>query len=190
LQLVDDGTWNIGSVFTTNRVGVARFTTQFRFQLARGSADGFTFTIQGVSPAAIGPAGGGGLGFGPGHAKDAPGIPRSVAVKFDIWDNEGEGKDSTGLYVNGAAPTVPAVSLKDTGINLHTNHVFEVKMTYDGTTLKVIITDRETNASASQSYKVDVPKIVFGTKAYVGFTGATGGTTATPDILSWTFQAL
>jgi len=31
-----------------------------------------------------------------------------VAVKFDLFDNAGEGVNSTGFYTNGAAPTVPA----------------------------------------------------------------------------------
>ncbi len=63
-------------------------------------------------------------------------------------------------------------------------------MTYDVTTLNVTITDTITNASASQSYAVNIPSYVGGSYAYVGFTGATGGLTAVQSIKNWTFTPL
>jgi hypothetical protein len=188
LRLIDGTHSAAGSAFTTQKVGISRFTTQFTFHLPRPPdvVDGFTFTIQGASPEACGSLGGG-LGYGPDRKGGPVGITRSVAIKFDLHDNEGEGRNSTGLYTDGAAPTIPAVDLDGTGINLHTDHVFQVRMTYDGTTLKVTITDRSTGAVANQSYKVDIPRIVGGKSAYVGFTGGTGASTVTPDILTWTF---
>jgi hypothetical protein len=63
----------------------------------------------------------------------------------------------------------------------------DVAMAYDGTTLTVTITDTVTTATAKQSYTVDIPTLVGGSTAFVGFTGATGGRTATQDILSWTY---
>ena len=60
-------------------------------------------------------------------------------------------------------------------------------MTYDGTTLKVTITDTVTQATASQSYAVNIPSLVGGNTAYVGFTGGTGGLTAVQKILNWTY---
>ena len=98
-----------GSVFSTNQVDVTRFSTQFTFQLTSGNltADGFTFAIQGVSPTALG-GGGGGLGYGFDRSSGKPGITKSVALKFDVYDNQGEGFNSTGLYLNGAAPTSAA----------------------------------------------------------------------------------
>ena len=62
-------------------------------------------------------------------------------------------------------------------------------MTYDGTTLTVLITDKVTNASATQSYTVNIPAIVGGTTAYVGFTGGSGGETAVQEILDWNYAA-
>jgi hypothetical protein len=190
LRLINDSHQAIGTAFGERKVGIGRFTTEFTFQLPRlpEVIDGFTFTIQGVGPEACG-SHGGGLGYGPDHTGGPAGIPRSVAIKFDLWDNEGEGLNSTGIYTDGAAPTIPAVKLDGTGINLHTDHVFEVRMTYDGVTLKVTITDRTTRATASQSYKVDIPRVVGGRSAYVGFTAGTGASNVTPDILTWTFTA-
>jgi fibronectin type 3 domain-containing protein len=178
-ELTDGGGGEAGSVFSTNPVSVASFTTQFTFQLTNANADGFTFTIQGNGPTALGGAGGS-LGYA--------GMGNSVAVKFDLFNNAGEGIDSTGEYTDGAAPTVPAIDLTNTGINLHSGDVFQVTMTYSGTTLNVSVTDTKTNASASQSYTVNIPQVIGGTTGYVGFTGGTGGTTVVQNILTWVYS--
>ena len=123
--------------------------------------------------------------FVPGNG----GIPKSVAVKFDLWDNGGEGTNSTGIYTNGVLPTTPSTDLTPSGVDLHSAHVMKVHMTYDGTTLSWTITDTASGSSFSTSAPVNIPNIVGGPTAYVGFTGATGGATATQDILAWTFQS-
>ena len=127
-------------------------------------ADGFTFTIQGNNPNALG-FGGGDLGYG--------GIGNSVAIKFDYYNNAGEGTDSTGLYTDGAHPMVPAIDLSGTGVNISSGDVMNVTMSYNGSTLNVTIADTFTGASASQSYAVNIPAVVGSAKAYVGFTGGT-----------------
>ena len=60
-------------------------------------------------------------------------------------------------------------------------------MTYNGATLTVVITDTVTNASATQTYTVNIPAVIGGPTAYVGFTGGTGGSTAIQDILNWSY---
>jgi hypothetical protein len=178
LRLTDGGPNEARSAFVTAPLDVQAFTTAFRFQPTDASADGFTFTLQGVNPGARG---------GPGGDLGYQGIARSVAVKFDLFDNEGEGPDSTGLYTGGRSPTAPAIDLRGTGIDLHSGHVFDVSMSYGGSALAVTITDEATGASATQSYTVDIPAAVGGPLAYAGFTAGTGGQTATQDILSWTY---
>ena len=65
------------------------------------------FVVEANGPNATGSTGGG-LGYGPNPTTGTPaGIAKSVAIKFDFYNNAGEGTDSTGLYINGAAPTVP-----------------------------------------------------------------------------------
>jgi fibronectin type 3 domain-containing protein len=190
LQLTDGGGNEAGSAFSTNKVDVTEFSSQFTFQLTAGAstADGFTFTIEGVGATTVGPAGGG-LGYGPDHTGGTGGIASSVAVKFDLFNNQGEGSDSTGLYTGGAAPTnVGSIDLTNTGIDLHSGDKFSVSMSYDGTTLVVTETDLSTNKSATQSYTINIPGTVGGGTAYVGFTGGTGGQTATQDILTWTYS--
>src|ERR1700680_528513 len=84
LRLTDGGTDEDSSAFFNTPVNVQSFTNDFRFQLTSAAADGFTFTIQGNSPSALG-VGGGSLGYGPNGAKTVPGIGKSVAVKFDLY---------------------------------------------------------------------------------------------------------
>ncbi len=176
-----DGNLNEGrSAFLTTPVNIQQFNTSFNFQFTNAAADGFTFTIQGAGPTALGVIGGG-LGY--------QGIPMSVAVKFDLFSNSGEGADSTGLYTDGASPTIPAINLTPTGINLHSGDVFNAQLTYNGTTLTVVITDTATNATATQTYTVNIPAIVGGPTAYVGFTGASGALTSVQQILNWSFNS-
>ena len=187
LQLTDTATtFEVASAYSSTSVNVQSFTTDFNFQLNTPTADGFTFTIQGSALTAMGPAGGG-LGYGPSSTGGAPGIPKSVAVKFDLYSNVGEGTNSTGLYVNGASPTVPATTLGG-GVNLHSGDIFHVHIAYDGTTLTMTITDIVNTANTfTTSWPINIPATVSANTAYVGFTGATGGYTATQEILSWTY---
>ena len=181
LRVTDTNPNEARSAFFTSRVNVQQFSTHFQFQLTYPNADGFTFTIQGVGPTALGRTGGA-LGY--------TGIASSVAIKFDLYSNGGEGPDSTGLYTNGANPTLPAINLSSTGINLHSGDIFNVQMTYNGATLTVVITDTVTNASATQAYTVNIPAIIGATTGYVGFTGGTGGATAIQEILNWVYYPI
>src|SRR5262249_46858907 len=138
-----------GRIFTASRVGITDFTTTFTFQITPGTspmADGMAFVIQSNSPTALGPAGGG-LGYGLDHPDPSfRGIRNSIAVKFDIFNNSGEGVNSTGLFTDGRSPTVRegglaasvpdrTVSLDGTGIDLNSGRVFRVTLAYDGTAL-------------------------------------------------------
>jgi hypothetical protein len=191
LQLTNGGSYQAGSAFTSTAVNVAKFTTSFDFQLTAGAntGHGFTFTIQDQGPTALGQSGGG-LGYGNDYETGAAVVTKSVAVKFDLYSNEGEGNNSTGLFTNGANPTLNASNsdLTPSGVNLHSGDEMNVQMSYNGTTLTVTIKDTVTGATATQSYVVNIPATVGGSTAYVGFTAGTGGLTATQSILDWTFS--
>src|SRR6202166_4982684 len=178
-----NGSYGASSAWYPTPVNIQNFTTDFSFQISAGTqtADGLTFTLQDGSAAARGSAGGS-LGY-------ATAITKSVAVKFDLYSNNGEGPDSTGLYVNGASPTTPAVDMTGSGIDLHSGDVFRVHMTYDGTTLTMTITDASTAAIFTQAWTVNIPSTVGANTAYAGFTGATGGYTSNQNILSWTMSS-
>jgi hypothetical protein len=184
LQLTDGGSQEASSAWYTTPVNVQSFTNDFTFQFVNANSDGMTFTIQNAGTTALGPSGGG-LAYGPGSTSGTPGIPTSVAVKFDLFNNAGEGNNSTGLYKNGASPTVPAITLGG-GVNLHSGDVMQVHMAYDGTTLSMTITDTVSNATFTTSWPINIPATVGANTALVGFTGATGVQT-TMQIISWTF---
>ncbi len=180
LQLTNNRNYEAASAFYSTPVSISAFTTDFTFQLSNPVADGITFTIQGVGPTALGgddPY----LGYGV--------IKKSLAIKFDINNNAGDGNDSTGMYLNGATPTVPAILLNNTGINLLSGHQMNVHMTYDGQNLSMTITDAVTLASWSHSWPINIPAQIGASTGYVGFTGSTGGAVANQEILSWTYLA-
>src|SRR5207248_4888727 len=116
------------------------------------------------------------------------GISKSVAIKFDLFDNAGEGDNSTGIFTDGEPPFEPSTNLTRFGIDLHSGDVFEVHMDYQGTTLSVTITDTVTSATFFQPYAVDIPAVLGGSNAHVGFTGGTGGAEAVQVIKNWTFS--
>jgi hypothetical protein len=188
LRLTDGGATEARSAFFSTPVNVANFTSDFSFQLTTPNGDGFTFTIQGTGATAVGPSGGG-LGYGPDSPTGPAGIAKSVGVKFDLYSNAGEGVDSTGSYTNGASPTTPALDMTPSGVNLHSGDVFNVHVTYNGTTLTWTITDATTGKTFTASATVNIPSLVGGNTAFAGFTAGTGGATATQDIITWTYSA-
>jgi Legume lectin domain/Chitobiase/beta-hexosaminidase C-terminal domain/Fn3 associated len=174
-----------GSFFATTPVNVQSFTNNFSFQLPAPLSDGLTFVIQGNSATGLGGSGGA-LGYSVVSSMTAP-FSKSVAIKFDVYNNNGEGTDSTGVYLNGAPPIVPAVDMTSSGLNLKSGHVFNVTMMYDGTWLAMTITDATTSQSFTDQWQVNIPAAVGGSTAYVGFTAGTGGTASTQEILTWSY---
>jgi hypothetical protein len=196
-RLTDGGFGEAGSVFTTSRVGVTNFSTTFNFRMHDGttpSADGMAFVIQSDSPSALGGTGGG-LGYGSDTPNGPVFIPNSIAIKFDLFSNAGEGIDSTGLFTNGASPTVGvnpgdvSIDLTGTGIDLHSQDVFQVTLAYDGTRLTETITDETlaSHPSFTHSYMVNIAADV-GSVGYLGFSGGTGGLTTVADVQTWTYS--
>ncbi len=180
IALTNGGSGQAGTFFYATPVNIQAFTTNFTFQIVNPSADGMTFTIQNSTQKYWAHGNNaGGLGY--------QGITPSVAVKFDLFNDSGEGADSTGLYLNGAAPTIPFTDMSATGINLHSGDTMAVQMSYDGTTLSMTITDTVTAATWSTSWPVNIPSTVGANTAYVGFTGGTGGLTSTQNVLTWSF---
>lgn len=169
-----------GSAYYASPVNIQSFTTTFTFQLLNAIADGFTFTIQNSSLKALG-SGGSTLGYGSSKG----GIPTSIALKFDIHNNAGEGNNSTGLYLNGATPTIPAVAIPTTSVLLASGDPIQAQVGYDGTTLTLKLVDQTTTKAFSQSFPVNIPQVIGSNTAYLGFTAGTGGSSAIQNILNW-----
>ncbi len=171
-----------GTFFSTERVGIRSFTTSFRVRIHEGSdprADGFTFILQGVGPGALG-SNGQGLGYA--------GIASSAAVKFSVFQYGGDPSgNTTGLYMNGQTPS-GGIDLNGSGINLNSQSIKDVTLSYDGTTLTETITDETSGAVFTHDYTVDLPSVIGGDTAYVGFGGSTHELWSIQDILSWTYN--
>jgi hypothetical protein len=179
LQLTNGGLNQAGSVFWNAPIGIGSFTTTFEFQLSSAQANGFTFCIQNVGATALG-GNSAGLGY-----QD---IQKSIAVKFNFYDYQSEGADSTGVYTNGQAPLLPTVDISPSGIQLNSGDSIQAQITYDGTTLTLNLLDLVTNKTFTMSQAINIPQVVGGQTAYVGFTGGTGGLSASQKILTWTYS--
>jgi hypothetical protein len=183
LEVTDGGAEEARAIWYATPVNVQNFTTDFNFQITpagTNTADGFTFTLQNSAAGVQAIGGGGGyLGY--------QGIGSSVAVKFDLYNNAGEGSDSTGFYTDGAAPMTPAVDMTASGVNLHSGDILHAHITYDGTTLTLTLTDTVTNASFTTSTAINIPATVGANTAYAGFTAGDWTLTATQEILNWTY---
>ncbi len=189
LQLTTGGNDQAGSAFYNTPINIQNFTTDFAFQLSLAQADGFTFTIQNVAPTALGGSGGG-LGYGPNPSTGTPaGIAKSVAIKFDFFSNAGEGTDSTGIYTNGAVPTVPAIDMTSSGVFLNSGDGISAHMTYDGVNLILTLTDPVVNKTFTHTFPINIPATIGSNTAYIGFTGGSGGETSSQKILTWTLTS-
>jgi hypothetical protein len=178
MQLTNGGSQQAGSVFWNAPIGIQAFATDFEFQLSLARGNGFTFTIQNVGTTALG-GDSAGLGY--------QGIGQSVAIKFNFYNYENEGSNSTGVYTNGEPPVLPTVDLTPSGIQLASGDSMKAHVAYDGTTLTLTLLDLVTNDIFTMSQPIDIPQIVGANTAYVGFTGGTGGLSASQKLLTWTY---
>jgi len=183
LQLTRGGTYEVTSAYYSTPVDIDSFSTYFDFTVGRGSTstrgNGFTFVLQNAATTALG-TGSSGLGYAT--------IPNSVAIKFDLFDSDGEGADSTGVYTSGAMPTIPSISLASSGLELASGDSIHAVVTYDGTTLTWTLQDVTAGTSATQRTAINIPQTIGSNVAYVGFTASSGGATAVQKILDWAFN--
>jgi hypothetical protein len=199
-----DGNGNEGtSAWYNTAIGTGGFTTTFNLQdhPGSGAADSVLFVIQNDPGGAIGGGaglnavghGGGAGGYGPDDNLNPPMILNSIGIKFDLYSG-GSHNATTGFFMNGQYPgtghQIPPGS-QDVAlapINLGSTDPMSVTITYDGgTTLTETVLDTVTQAMFSHTYTMPMTLAqIVGPAGYVGFTGGTGGETATQDIQSWT----
>ena len=133
MQLTDGNEFEASSAWYATRVNVQNFVTDFTFQVySRNSPPMVSRSRYKLTPPQHSESPAVRWVMVPTLSTGTGGIPNSVAVKFDLYDNFGEGIDSTGLYVNGASPTIPFVDMTGTGIDLHSGDLFDVHMIYGG----------------------------------------------------------
>ena len=121
---------------------------------------------------------------------DCPPI-KSALVKFDLYNNstDTDGANLTGFYSDGVNPQPPQAeyNMAPSGINMQSGHLMKATLTYNGTVLMEMVTDTVTGATYRNSYSADIPALVGGDTALVGFGGSTGAASVTQNIQSWTY---
>lgn len=122
------------------------------------------------------------------------GIPNSIAVEFDTYQNGQYGDPGAphiGIQSNG---TVPNSAAHNTSASLATpvevpfadGNVHNATIIYDGATLSVFVDGNfVVSAPVAMSTLLSLDS---GTNAYVGFTSATGGGHENSDILAWSLN--
>jgi hypothetical protein len=161
-ELVNNLKSETGTAWLDTPQSISSFHAAFDLQFVNPVAQGLTFCIQNVGLSALG-IGNGQLGYG--------GLKTSMCVKFDIHNNS---NDSTGVYINGAAPTNPYTDIASSGVSLKSGDLIHCSLAYSGTTLAVSITDKNTGANYTGSFTVNIPGDLGATTGYVGFTSSTG----------------
>jgi hypothetical protein len=208
------GRHEAGAVWYKTQQNISSFTTNFTFQMPNTgvipSTIGMTFCVQNSNTTtnpndpglnsgifAAADANLNGYGSYSNEVHTMPGIGNSVAIKFDISSNNGSAviyppggaPSATGLYINGGpfAALVPEIDLNPSGINLNVGHVMAATIVYDGSILTMTLLDTVTNAQFRTSWPINIPSIVGGNSAWVGFTAGEipGGVN---QVLSWSFS--
>ena len=211
----NQGNWATSAWYQTPQLVANGFSTTFAFQVGSSStytADGFAFVIQNSSLSALGP-GGCGIGFGDSSSGCAPaagGIPNSVAIEFNTYNNgapvdPNSADDVTiqncgGITANSVDQSCSLKYNDLTGkINFSDGNVHVAAITYTPSTLSTCgVSGTQTCSTLDVvldgtdlfpgGVLFDMNSIgLSGSSAYVGFTSGTGGGNDDQDILSWTF---
>jgi hypothetical protein len=192
---------SVGAAWYSEKQAVGGgFTATFQFQLTDQQgvgpgADGFAFVLQNSGPNAIGNRGSAG-GFGLGELKrykNGRGIPRSLAVFFDAFHNEGDPSDNyIAICTNGTVkkmrwPPPRAGMTKLMPFRLKDGKVHDARVTYKPPFLSVWLDD---GREPVLSLPVDLAAVTDENgKAWVGFTASTGSGFQNHDILNWSLVA-
>lgn len=182
-----------GSAFSTSTVSLASnasFSTHFQFRFSEPGvsdglgvgADGLVFVVQTVGNN-VGGAGGG-IGY--------QGIPNSVGIEFDTWNNgaiDNNSSNHVGINVNGSVASLVLTEIVEADMN--NSQIWNAWIDYNGATnlLEVRLTQSNTRpAAALLSLTRDIALDLGTTNAFVGFTSGTGAAWANHDVLNWRLE--
>lgn len=170
------------SIFYTIRQDITQFTASYTFEaLGDPSAPfGACFVVQNSpgGPQTVARYSASGVTTKLGYTDTFGAFNRSSAVSME-YGSLTAGSSSTALYRDGG---VGGGSSDTSPLHLFSGNPIDVTIVYNGTTLRRTFTDRVTGESFQQLSAVNIPSIVGGTTAYVGFV-ATSGTN--PNTEQW-----
>jgi hypothetical protein len=178
LLLTEGGINERSSAYTSDPLNITAFTTSFTYVLGGtqdATADGMTFVIQNQAPDALGNAGGS-LGYG--------GITPSFALAIDV--NRGlAGAEflTNGMVDSNYSQTNINTSLVNVPITVTINY-------YGGNELTATLTQAGNTDTLTYRFESDLPTLLGGSTAWVGFTASTGDLVSFQKISNWTFAQL
>ena len=169
--------------YATSQLPINGFIANFTYQPSGSGtrADGITFCIQSAGPTKVG-GGGGSLGVST--------ITNSVELELNIYTGAGGGVGIS-LNTNGAiGPNSGGTNI----VNINSGDPINVTVFYDPvvTNIFVKLVDSTTNGILTTNYTgatADILTVIGTNKAWVGFTGATGGSTATQVVSNFLYQS-
>lgn len=174
-----------GSIFFQYPQYIAAFKSAFTYQdLDLGGADGVSFCLQN-DPRGTTALGGGGGSLG------VSGITPSLELELNLYNGNTEIRGfavkTNGLTGAGGANGnyAPLGS-----VNLNSGDPIDITVNYIGGLMSMTFTDAVANTSFNTSMIVNLPELVGANTAFVGFTGAFGGTTAHQLISNFSFVSL
>ncbi|MEN3943857.1 Ig-like domain-containing protein [Prosthecobacter sp. SYSU 5D2] len=187
LQLTPNGVTHAGTAFLKSPIPLSEgtsFTTRFVFRMngSGDGADGMSFIMQNDRLTALG-AGGGGLGY--------EGIMQSLAIELDTYlGGSDPNANHIGVLTNGIVS--PHLATYNAPFDLENGASHTLWAEYDGpaNSLRiylaqgVVVTRPATPVLTVPN--IDLPTLI-GPNAWLGFSGATGGSTNTHEVLSWSF---
>jgi hypothetical protein len=143
-------------------------------------ADGITFTVQPNASTAGGA--GGGIGY--------QGIPNSIAIEFDTFNNGVVAGDPNGNHlgvdINGSVFSVATVPV---GARMNDGSTFYAWVDYNGAVVEVRLSQTAVRPAApTLSHAVNLATVIGQNQAFVGFTSGTGSGFGNHDIQSWVFD--
>ncbi len=200
IRLTDMSTDLANNVWYKTPVKVQAFTTTFTWSAKCPAkpavcGDGMGFMIIGKSnPSSAGFNYSGESGSRFSWARctsstDCPSI-KSILVKFDLYnDSTDKEANLTGFYSGGENPQPPHAeyNMAPSDIDMQSGHLMKATLTYNGSVLMETVTDTVTGATYRNSYSANIPELVGGGTAFVGFGGSTGKDYVTQEIRSWTY---
>jgi YVTN family beta-propeller protein len=185
LVLTPNAGTQAGSAFLSNPVPVSEgtsFSSRFVFRMngTADGADGMTFVLQGSAATALG-APGGGLAY--------EGIAKSLAIELDTYLG-GTDPDANHIGVLSNGVVSPHLGTANAAFDLENGASHTLWVDYDGPadTLRVYLAQGvSTTKPASPVLTQTALKLanLTGPSAWIGFTGATGGSTNTHEVLAW-----
>ena len=170
-----------GALWSNSKVSLGvsfSISAELFFGDNNGGADGFSFIIQNNSKTTIG-ASGGGIGYA--------GIPKSVGIEFDTYDNGAPmdiSKDHAAFNTGGILNAIGGVI--NLG-NIEDNQYHAVKIDWNAGSHVVTLSY---GGKIIGSRTIDVVAEVGANEAYIGFAGSTGGFSNLQKIRNLDYQSV